>query len=63
MGPCKVNVTAFGLTYFARVPLHSYFDEYHKNEIYFLTEFIKQVGIKDKMREFAEHLSGFLQQV
>ena len=33
--PCKVN----DVTYFARDPLRSYFDEPQKNEIYFLKEF------------------------
>ena len=47
--PCKVNVTPWiptkltwrrsGVTYFARDPLRSYFDEPQKNEIYFLTEY------------------------
>ena len=35
--PCKVNVTPIlGVTYFARDPLRSYFDEPQKNEIHFL---------------------------
>ena len=36
---CKVNVTPF----FAREPLHSYFDEPQKNEIYFLTQNIEAI--------------------
>ena len=32
----KLMWHALGVTYFARDPLHSYFDEYQKNEIYFL---------------------------
>ena len=28
-----------------------------------MTEFVKRVGVKDKMRGFAEHLIGFPQQV
>ena len=36
--PCKVNVTPFGVTYFARDTLRSYFHEPQKNEIHFLNE-------------------------
>ena len=32
---CKINMTP-GVTYFARDPLRSYFDEQQKNEIHFL---------------------------
>ena len=36
---CKVNVSRSGVTYFARDPLRSYFDERQKEkEIYFLKE-------------------------
>ena len=39
--PCK-ECDAFGVTYFARDPLHSYLDEPQKNEIYFLKYLVKQ---------------------
>ena len=38
MGP----VQSLGVSYFARDPLCSYFNEWQKNEIYFLNEYDKK---------------------
>ena len=41
---CKINVT--GVTYFARDPLRSYFDEQQKNEIYFLNKHYSKINVE-----------------